>query len=383
MKFQKTMWQNLQTGCKQWLKRTIILLITVSLSFSLCRIAWSAETAKPLLISVLAQGNAITDPNALLRYALPIDNETVRQLQGEIEDIANHLRGKRWSPMAKDVKNANFLVTVRKDKLLEGIPASDLPQAESLLEEISTEISQLQDAVNAKDKPQVQTIRRQLLSHIGGLEALMVTEFPFEIPEDYANLPQLKGRAAVEMETTQGTLTIVVDGYSAPITAGNFIDLVQRGFYDGLPFVGIEDDFVIQTGDPEGDAAGFIDPKNQKYRAIPLEILEKGQEEPIYGMTLEDAGIYLPELALPFNAYGAVALARPPINPNGGSSQIFFFKFDSELTPPGFNLMDGRYAVFGYTVEGQEVLKKLTDKDKVLSVKVIDGLDNLVQPSQS
>lgn len=94
-------------------------------------------------------------------------------------------------------------------------------------------------------------------------------------------------------------------------------------------------------------------------------------------------GIYLPDLVLPFNAYGAVALARPSLDPNGGSSQFFFFKFDSELTPPGFNLMDGRYSVFGYLVDGKEVLENLTKKDKIISAQVIDGLDNLVKPKNS
>jgi len=171
-----------------------------------------------------------------------------------------------------------------------------------------------------------------------------------------------------------------VDGYSAPINGGNFVDLVQRRFYDGLPFSRTEDNFVVQTGDPIGPEEGFIDPQTKKYRAVPLEVLVKGEAGPIYGETLEEAGLYLPELALPFNAFGAVALARPDTEPNGGSSQFFFFKFDSELTPPGFNLMDGRYSVFGYVVEGKETLDKLTDQDKIISAQVISGTENLQSP---
>ncbi len=45
--------------------------------------------------------------------------------------------------------------------------------------------------------------------------------------------------------------------------------------------------------------------------------------------------------------------------------------------------MDGRYSVFGYVVEGKEVLEQLTDKDKIIAAKVVDGLDNLVQPQAS
>jgi peptidylprolyl isomerase len=336
-----------------------------------------------MLIAALAQGNAITDPNAILRYSLPIDNEAVRQLQGAIEDISNHLRAKRWGPIEKDVKVASKALSFKDSDLLAGVPDDRKPSAEAAIAQIKEEISQLQEAVKAQDKNQVGSKRRELLAQIGELEELMVQGFPFEVPAEYANLPQLKGRATVEMETTKGTLAIVVDGYSAPVNGGNFVDLVNRGFYDGLPFMPLEDNFVVQTGDPPGSEAGFIDPKTKQYRAIPLEVLVRGEKEPIYGITLEDAGIYLPDLALPFNAYGAVALARPSDDPNGGSSQFFFFKFDNELTPPGFNLMDGRYSVFGYLVKGKEVLEELTDKDKIVSAKVVDGLDNLVQPQAS
>ena len=46
-------------------------------------------------------------------------------------------------------------------------------------------------------------------------------------------------------------MRIVVDGYNAPVTAGNFVDLVQRGFYDGMA-IQRADGFVVQTGDPDG-----------------------------------------------------------------------------------------------------------------------------------
>ena len=46
-------------------------------------------------------------------------------------------------------------------------------------------------------------------------------------------------------------MRIVVDGYNAPVTAGNFVDLVARGFYDGMA-IQRADGFVVQTGDPDG-----------------------------------------------------------------------------------------------------------------------------------
>lgn len=375
--------KNLANIFKKCLKISCIAFLCGFLSLSLSVAEGQAETPKPLLISALAQGNAITDPNALLRYALPIDNKTIRKLQDPLEDISNYLRGKRWPPIAKDVKSAKFILTLQSEKILASIPDEQKAKAGSLLATITEQVNELQEAVEAKDKNKVSELRMIALSHIGALEELMVQGFPYEVPEEYANLPQLKGRAKVKLETTQGPLAIVVDGYSAPVNGGNFVDLVKRGFYDGLPFSGAGDNFVLQTGDPIGPEEGFIDPATKEYRAIPLEILVKGEALPFYGSTLEELGFYLPQLALPFNSYGAVALARPDTETNGGSSQFFFFKFDGELTPPGFNLMDGRYSVFGYLVGGKETLDKLTDQDKIISAKVVEGGENLVEPKNS
>lgn len=383
LKFMKPI-KILQEFCLNWcnrlLKTSAVAMLLVTLSLGLSGAAWNNSNHQPILISALAKGDAITDPRAILRYALPIDNQTVRKFQEDIEDISNHLRAKRWGPITQDVKKAASILTMQSDKLLASVPDERKPQAEALIEEMKEDVTQLQEAVDGKDKQQVGIIRRDILNQVTDLEELMLQGFPFQVPGQYALLPQLKGRATVEVETTQGNMTIVVDGYSAPVNGGNFVDLVQRGFYNGLDFIRSEDNFVLQTGDPAGSDEGFIDPKTGEYRSIPLEVLVKGEDQPVYEITLEDAGIYLPELALPFNAYGAVALARPDLDPNGGSSQFFFFKFDNELTPPGFNLMDGRYSVFGYVVEGKDVLDKLTDKDKLISAKVIDGVDNLLQP---
>ena len=77
----------------------------------------------------------------------------------------------------------------------------------------------------------------------------MVDKFPYEISADVAKGPVLKGRASLQMviRTRNNpnlptiTFDLVVDGYNAPVTAGNFVDLVQRNFYDGME---------IQRGEP-------------------------------------------------------------------------------------------------------------------------------------
>ena len=356
-----------------------ILLATFWVSGSL--VGGNSEALAAPRRSILAQGDAITDPQAILRYALPLDNDTVRKLQADLEDIGTQLRGKRWGKIQRDVKNANFLLTSRRDKLLATVPEERQSSAETTIQQLASGVSELQELVQAQDKGETAEKRVELLDQVGNLEELMVQGFPFAIPEEYASLPQLLGRATVEMKTNKGNLAVVIDGYSAPINGGNFVDLVQRGFYDGLDFIRAEDFYILQAGDPPGAEVGFIDPKTKEYRAIPLEVLVKGDEEPVYGETLEELGRYLDQPALPFNAYGAIALARPADDANGGSSQFFFFKFDTEMTPPGYNLMDGRYSVFGYIVEGKEVLEALKAEDKIISAKVVDGLENLVEPS--
>lgn len=359
---------------KHWLKTGLTLLLLITLSVGL-------SAAKDMRISRLPAGNAITDGRALLRYALPIDNQPIRELQSSLEDITNQLRAaRRWGAVSGDISKADRILTDQRDAILASIPDAKKPAAAALIEQLKDGIPVVQAATEAKDRLQVLDQRTRLLEWVGQLEEAMVQKFPYEVPEAYSNLPQLKGRATVEFTTSKGKVTAVVDGYSAPVTAGNFIDLVQRGFYNDLPFTRSEESYVLQVGDPPGPEVGFVNPKTKKYRAIPLELLVKGDTTPIYGITLEDAGRFREQPVLPFSAYGAMALARPGDDPNGGSSQFFFFLFEPELTPAGANLLDGRYAIFGYVTEGREVLGELKAGDKIESAKVIQGLENLQPP---
>jgi peptidylprolyl isomerase len=366
--------------CKRLTKSSLLAVLLVTLSVGLSGAWWDTDNSQPARESRLPVGNAITDGKALLRYALPIENQQVRDIQASLEDITTQLRGKRWSSISRDITKAAVILSDRTEKLLADVPDDKKPQAEALIAQMNGGIASIRDAVEAKDKENVQIERSKLLDQVGELEELMLKDFPFEVPSEYSQLPQLKGRATVEMTTDKGTLAVVVDGYSAPVTAGNFVDLVQRGFYDGLEFIRAEESYVLQVGDPPGPEEGFIDPNTGEYRAIPLEVLVRGDSKPIYGITLEDAGLYREQPVLPFSAYGAVAMARPGTDPNGGSSQFFFFLFEPELTPAGLNLLDGRYTVFGYLVEGKDVLGKLKEGDVIQSAKVVKGAENLVQP---
>ncbi|MEM0981522.1 MAG: peptidylprolyl isomerase [Cyanobacteria bacterium P01_H01_bin.58] len=372
---------------KRWLTAlTLSLLIWTGLvtSETLISRSHSRAEAVPLassLIAYLPPGNAITDGRALLRYGLPIDNKDIRTLQADLEGLSEWLRSKRWGPIKRDITKVNRFIGRRQQAILADVPEAQRAEAEVYLTEIRDGVEPILEAVSDRNREAIWLKRAELLGKVNTIEEMMVTGFPFEVPEEYSNLPQLKGRATIKFATTKGDLVAIVDGYNAPVTAGNFVDLVQRGFYDGMPFIRAEDNYVLQTGDPEGPDQGFIDPATGEYRAVPLEIMVQGDEEPVYGATLEELGRYLEDPVLPFSAFGTMGMARPAKDLNGGSSQFFFFLFEPEMTPAGLNLLDGRYTVFGYVIEGTDILDTLGQRDSILSAEVVDGLDNLVEPT--
>jgi peptidyl-prolyl cis-trans isomerase B (cyclophilin B) len=195
-----------------------------------------------------------------------------------------------------------------------------------------------------------------------------------------ANLPKLEGQATVELIVKGEPITIEVDGTNAPITAGNFVDLAQRGVYNGLVFhrvVREPQPFVVQGGDPQSKdtnfpaerlgTGSFIDPATSRPRYIPLEIKPSKANAPVYHQTFEAAGI-ADKPKLP-HTRGAVAMARSSL-PDSASSQFYI-----ALTDLGF--LDGNYAVFGYVKKGMETVDKIQQGDRIESVKVVKGAENL------
>ena len=359
----------------------LMSLVVAGIGLSSMATAYGMPLSPSTTVAYLPPGNAITDGRALLRYSLPVDNNEIRDIQATLEGVSEWLRSKRWGPVKRDIAKVEKLLNRNREAILDDIPDGKRAAAISYLDDIQAQLLPVRDAIENRDPETIWLKRGAMLDDVGRIEELMVTGFPFKVPEPYSNLPQLQGRATVEFKTSKGRMQAVIDGFSAPVTGGNFVDLVQRGFYDNMEFIRAEDYYVLQTGDPEGPEEGFIDPKTGKYRAIPLEILVKGEDAPVYGATLESLGRYLEEPVLPFSAFGTLGMARPNGDPNGGSSQFFFFLFEPELTPAGLNLLDGRYTVFGYVVENQEVLENLSQGDYIESVRVISGADNLVEPT--
>ncbi len=187
------------------------------------------------------------------------------------------------------------------------------------------------------------------------------------------DLPRLDGNATVEMVINGSPVIIEVKGEEAPITAGNFVDLVDKGFYNGLSFHRVVKDpqpFVAQGGDPKGTGTGgYVDPESKRPRNIPLEIKLEGQDEPTYSKGLgRQAGFSAPPVVLK-HTRGAVAMARSQA-PDSASSQFYFALSDLDF-------LNGDYAVFGYVTSGMDTVDGINQGDRIESAKVTSGLENL------
>lgn len=135
------------------------------------------------------------------------------------------------------------------------------------------------------------------------------------------------GPARVTLETTQGDIVIELDSEKAPVTVKNFLDYVNRGFYDGLVFHRVIKNFMIQGG-------GFSPDMNQKKTEAPI----KNESMMINSLK---------------NERGTIAMARTQI-PDSATSQFFInlvdnYFLDGDRNKPG-------YAVFGHVVEGMSVV---------------------------
>jgi len=330
-------------------------------------------------MAALPTKSAIKDPRVILRNALPIDSEVMRDVQRTLEQMPRQANLKRWSSLKKDIETISQTLTQNQSQLIAEVSSDRQGLVTEHLTSLETALVPLQEAIAIKDRNSVKALSEKALDYVGLVESDFIQEFPFEVPAQYAQLPQLKGRALVELSTEKGNATITVDGYNAPVNAGQFVDLVQKGFYDGLTFTRADENYYLQTGDPTGSSDGYIDPKTKKYRTVPIEVRLPDQKVPTYGKTFEEQGLSGTLPVLPFAAFGTVAMAHPNDDPNAGSSQFFIYLFESELTPAGLNLLDGNYTVFGYVTDGKETLDKLRLGDKILSARVISGAENLIK----
>ena len=174
-------------------------VLAVLISFALITIAAPAWAALP-------QGNAVKDPAAILRDALPFDQDDIRELQHRLELTSDDLRAKRWTALGKTVSRTESLLNTRRDTILNAVPEAKRGTAEALFERVDQGLEDLKEKVKATDKPGFIADRRRTLSFIGDVEALLVPDgFEREIPADFDALPRLQGRATLNISTTQGS----------------------------------------------------------------------------------------------------------------------------------------------------------------------------------
>lgn len=125
------------------------------------------------------------------------------------------------------------------------------------------------------------------------------------------------------LETEKGDIRLRLFAEDAPQTVNNFVFLANQGFYDGVTFHRVIDDFMAQGGDPTGRGSGGP------------------------GYTFEDET----DSGLAFSGAGLLAMANAGANTNGSQ---FFITFAP--TP----WLDGNHTIFGQVIEGEQVLSQLT-----------------------
>lgn len=162
-----------------------------------------------------------------------------------------------------------------------------------------------------------------------------------ETEKTLADFTEIKAKQ-VTLHTTKGDITFDIYSDQVPLTAQNFLNLAQDGFYDGIVFHRVIEDFMAQAGDPLSK-----DPSKQA---------QWGTGGPGYVIADE----FVPELK--HDSAGVVSMANKGMPTTGGSQ--FFITF--EPTP----WLDGKHTVFGKVTEGLDVLGNITQGDVITSVSM-------------
>ena len=138
-------------------------------------------------------------------------------------------------------------------------------------------------------------------------------------------------------DTDRGPIQVELKPEQAPLTVANFVNLAKRGFYDGLKFHRVINDFMIQGGCPQGTGTG-----GPGY---------KFEDEANNGLGHER---------------GVLSMANAGPGTNG--SQFF-------ITHVACPWLDGKHTVFGKVIEGQEVVDAIKQGDIINKVKLEGDVD--------
>ena len=139
-------------------------------------------------------------------------------------------------------------------------------------------------------------------------------------------------------DTDRGPIQVELKPEQAPLTVANFVNLARRGFYDGLDFHRVIENFMIQGGDPEGTGRG-----GPGYRFAD----EVGPGKPKHKV-------------------GSLSMANAGPGTNG--SQFF-------ITHVATPWLDGKHTVFGKVVQGMDAVDAVRQGDKIKSVKLEGDVD--------
>jgi peptidyl-prolyl cis-trans isomerase B (cyclophilin B) len=140
----------------------------------------------------------------------------------------------------------------------------------------------------------------------------------------------------VKFSTSKGDMTAELYDEATPITVNNFLDLINKGFYNGLNFHRVIPNFMVQGGCPDGTGAGGP------------------------GYTIEC------EVTAPNQYHDRGVLSMAHRGRNTGGSQ-FFICHNRQTTQH----LDGNHTCFGRVVEGLDILDKIVQGDKINSIEVI------------
>jgi cyclophilin family peptidyl-prolyl cis-trans isomerase/HEAT repeat protein len=212
------------------------------------------------------------------------------------------------------------------------LAASALDAAASLAEGGCGLLARLRDA----EDDLVRSRARRLLVERCGEDPARFVHRPFATrlsAADYRRLAERAetGRVFATVEMTRGTFEVELLAEEAPMTVESFSALARKGFFDGTTIHRVVPDFVVQAGDPRGDGTGGP------------------------GYALRDELNPLPYVR------GRVGMALA--GPDTGGSQWF-------VTLSRQPHLDGAYTVFGEVTAGLEVVDRIEQNDRLLSVKV-------------
>lgn len=167
----------------------------------------------------------------------------------------------------------------------------------------------------------------------------------------------------VVLKTNKGDITLELFTAAMPITTGNFLKLIEEGFYDNTKFHRVIPGFMVQGGDPNSKGS---------------DVATYGQGGP--GYTVEDEFVTGDLLT---NARGTIAMANTG-QPNSGGSQFFINLVDNTFLDFDKEPLGSKHPVFGRVVEGMDIVDQIakvetgagdipTEPIVVESVTVVEG----------